>query len=233
MTLSQLTKEVNSLKRKYASQLAVVRLRRLAQEFCDQWEAARDDGKPPMSIVESGQWFIRVGFRPRSFNGLFDCIRRCNENKEAPLPIDIVKAFLPRAGYRNIIRSVFKNVFTLGDQTPRRVPLRGALNPANITPAFPIMEPLWAGLPCPVAQGPSAARPGGNPATDLNDKNRSQGHHAGIHVIPYPRRRWSLQGRPLRHSRESGNPGMCRAHGGPPPGPGMTGPPVPNDAPMC
>ena len=162
MTLSQLKKEVNSLKRKYASQLAVVRLRRLAQEFCDQWEAARDAGKPSsMTTVESGQWFIQMGFRPRSFNGLFDCVRRCNENKEEPLPIEIVKAFLPWAGYRNIIRGVFKNVFTLGDQTPRRLPLRGAVNTGDVTPAFPIMEPLWAGLPCPVAQGPSAIRPVG------------------------------------------------------------------------
>ena len=48
MTLSQIKKEINALKRQYAVPLAVVRIRRLAHDFCNQWETAREEGKPTM-----------------------------------------------------------------------------------------------------------------------------------------------------------------------------------------
>ena len=47
MTLSEIKREVRALKRKYAVALAVVRLRRAAREFCDEWEATREEKKPP------------------------------------------------------------------------------------------------------------------------------------------------------------------------------------------
>ena len=45
MTLSEIKREVRALKRKYAVALAVVRLRRAAREFCDEWEATREEKK--------------------------------------------------------------------------------------------------------------------------------------------------------------------------------------------
>ena len=48
MTLSQIKKEIHALKRQYAVPLAVVRIRRLAHDFCNEWETAREEGKPTM-----------------------------------------------------------------------------------------------------------------------------------------------------------------------------------------
>ena len=50
MTLSEIKREVRALKRKYAAALAVVRLRRAAREFCDEWEATRENGKSPLAL---------------------------------------------------------------------------------------------------------------------------------------------------------------------------------------
>ena len=141
MTLSQIRREVNALKRKYAKALAVVRLRRLAQEFCEDWEANGKDDKPVTNSIAWGQWFIKRGYRPRSFNGLFDCIRRCTDEKEAPLPVEIVKALIPWpwGKYRTIIDNVFRHGFLSQDRPPRRAPDSRRISPADITPAFPIM----------------------------------------------------------------------------------------------
>ena len=63
MTLSEIKREVRALKRKYAVALAVVRLRRAAREFCDEWEATREEKKPTPTPVETDQWFYIRGFR--------------------------------------------------------------------------------------------------------------------------------------------------------------------------
>ena len=39
-TLSQIRSGINALRRKYAKELAIYRLRQLAEELCDQWAAA-------------------------------------------------------------------------------------------------------------------------------------------------------------------------------------------------
>ena len=141
MTLSQIKREVNALKRKYAKALVVIRLRRLAQEFCDDWEASREEGKPAMQAIDSGQWFIKRGYRPRSLNRLFDCIRRCTEAKEAPKAYDIVKALIPWpwGKYRTIIDNIFENGHLFKDRPPRRAPQRTPIDPADLPPQFPIM----------------------------------------------------------------------------------------------
>ena len=38
--LGHIRRRVESLKRRFAPALTVIRLRRLSQEFCDQWEAS-------------------------------------------------------------------------------------------------------------------------------------------------------------------------------------------------
>ena len=49
MTFSQLRREVDSLLRKYATELRVYDLRPLADEYCDQWEeSVAQDETPPM-----------------------------------------------------------------------------------------------------------------------------------------------------------------------------------------
>ena len=143
MTLSQMKREVNALKRKYARALAVVRLKRLAQEFCAEWEANHEAGKPPMQPIESGQWFIKRGHKPKSFNALLDCVRSCTENKEPPRAIDVVRALIldPRDKYRTLVDNIFKDSHRFEDRPPRRAPDRRPVNPANLTVIFPITAP--------------------------------------------------------------------------------------------
>ena len=143
MTLSQMKREVNALKRKYARALIVVRLRRLATEFCDEWEANQLEGKPPMQDIQSGQWFIKRGYTPNSFNALFDCVRRSKEKKEPPVAIDLVKALIPWSWpkYRTLIDNIIGNGHRSVDQPPRRTPEHHNIDPASLPPAFPITAP--------------------------------------------------------------------------------------------
>ena len=179
MTLSQIKREVNALKRKYAKALAVVRLRRLAQEFCDEWDANRVEGKPAMQAIDSGQWFIKRGYRPRSLNRLFDYIRRCAEAKEAPKAYDIVKALIPWpwGKYRTIIDNIFENRHLFEDRPPRRAPLRRPIDPADLPPAFPIMAredwpwdlDLWFPFPSREPSGSQAAAAAAGPSGKQQD----------------------------------------------------------------
>ena len=47
MTLSQIRNRIQALQLKYAKELAVYRLRRQAEEICDQWERAGGDRQDP------------------------------------------------------------------------------------------------------------------------------------------------------------------------------------------
>ncbi len=55
MSLYQLRRRVNALYRKLAPELAVVRLRSLAEDYCDEWAVAVADGQepPPVSPAAS------------------------------------------------------------------------------------------------------------------------------------------------------------------------------------
>ena len=50
-TLSQLRRRVDALKRKYASKLAVVRLRHLAEDFSQQWAREVAECAPPLNPI--------------------------------------------------------------------------------------------------------------------------------------------------------------------------------------
>ena len=50
MSLSQLRRRVDALKRKLAVSLAVVQLRPIAEEFCDEWALAVSLGKEPPPV---------------------------------------------------------------------------------------------------------------------------------------------------------------------------------------
>ena len=105
MTLSEIKREVRALKRKYAAALAVVRLRRAAREFCDEWEASREEKKPTPTPVETDQWFYIRGFRHKGHHFFMDYINRCKETKEDPLPMDIVRGLMPWKSCHRIIET--------------------------------------------------------------------------------------------------------------------------------
>ena len=57
MSLSEIQRSVNSLKRRLALPIAVIRMRRVVDDVCDQWGAAQAGGKPlprPFQVVTLG-----------------------------------------------------------------------------------------------------------------------------------------------------------------------------------
>ena len=126
MTLSEIKREVRALKRKYAVALAVVRLRRAAREFCDEWEATREEKKPTPNAVETDQWFCIRGFRLKGHHFFMDYINRCKKTKEDPLPMDIVRGLMPWRSCHRIIENLIHPRLLLrapsGSQRPHQPP---------------------------------------------------------------------------------------------------------------
>ncbi len=82
---------IRSLQRRLAKDLAIIRLRRLAQEFCDDYEEAVNDD-PPASHLEldrMGSAFIpsigKAGFRLSTFMALRKYLERCLTKGSPPL----------------------------------------------------------------------------------------------------------------------------------------------------
>ena len=103
MTLSQLRRQVDSLLRKYAVELAEYRLRPFANEYCDHWEKLVAENQPPPGPSRlfgklPGQDSLRRFF-PAVNNYLDDCrVRRC-----LPHPNEILRYLLPQAASRGLI----------------------------------------------------------------------------------------------------------------------------------
>ena len=95
-TLSQLRRRVDALKRKYARELAVVRLRRLAEEHSLQWTYATNQGRP----LPQPQPFIRriakSGYRLKTFVALDIYLERCREEGKIPDSLGIISKLLPQ-----------------------------------------------------------------------------------------------------------------------------------------
>ena len=116
MSLYHYRRRINALQRKLAVPLSVIRLRPLANEYCDQWASAVAEGKetPPATrgdATHSGDRNVRTlmervsaaGFRISSWMNLQDLIRRCRENCHYPQPDDILRVLLPKAAFLGFI----------------------------------------------------------------------------------------------------------------------------------
>ena len=83
-TLSQIRRHVDSLKQKYATELTILRLRPLAEEFCLLWSEAIIDGNPPPDSYAFIRHIARQGFRLNTYTGLHLYLERCSENGRNP-----------------------------------------------------------------------------------------------------------------------------------------------------
>ena len=96
-TLSSLKARVRALRRKLAPQLALLRLRRLAEEHCLQSSVAQADRQPP---PESHAFILRVaaaGFRLSTFMAAHKYLERCRDNNSLPDRENLVRALIPWA----------------------------------------------------------------------------------------------------------------------------------------
>ena len=94
-TLSALRARVRALRRKLAPELALLRLRRLAEEHCLQSSVAQADRQPP---PESHTFIRRVasaGFRLPSFMEVHKYLERCRANNSLPDREDLLHALIP------------------------------------------------------------------------------------------------------------------------------------------
>ena len=93
----ELRRRINALRRKLAIPLAVVRLRRLAQEFCIESNVARSERQPQ---PESHPFIKRVadaGFRLPTFLAVHKYLERCRTQNTLPDPHGLVHTLLPRS----------------------------------------------------------------------------------------------------------------------------------------
>ena len=84
MTISQLRRRVNALKRRFAPELAIIKLRRIAEAVANDWDSSRS--RPP----EPGDVIGRIaddGFRLSTFANLRPLPRRHPTPGRRPRPL--------------------------------------------------------------------------------------------------------------------------------------------------
>ena len=94
-TLSQIRRRVDALKRKYAADITVIKLRPLAEEYCLLWAEALSDGNAPPESYAFIRHIARHGFRLNTFTALHLYLKRCREGGRNPNPIGIIASLLP------------------------------------------------------------------------------------------------------------------------------------------
>ena len=97
MTLSQIKNQVRSLQRQLAKELAVYRLRQLAEEIADDWAEALDQKK---ELPEPHQIIRRVanaGHTLWTYGNLHHYVRERRDQGEPLSPPRLVLALLPWA----------------------------------------------------------------------------------------------------------------------------------------
>ena len=106
MSLSRIRNRIETLERKLALPLAAARLRPLAEEFCDEWDAARSEHKP---LPEAHPFIQRIaghGFRLPTWMALQKYLERCRQENEFPNPRGVITTLLPRAATLGIVSAV-------------------------------------------------------------------------------------------------------------------------------
>ena len=98
MTLGQIRNQIEALQRKYAKEFAIVRLRRQAEEICEQWErAVSDRQEPPQPHAVVGK-MVATGLFLSTYITLRHYVKRIREESKLPEPRQIVLNLLPWAG---------------------------------------------------------------------------------------------------------------------------------------
>ena len=93
--IRSLQARVRALQRKYAPQLAFIRLRKLAEDHVLECEKARAEHKPKPDTHTFIRKIAKAGFRLRTFAALHKCIDRFREKDAIPEPRDILLALIP------------------------------------------------------------------------------------------------------------------------------------------
>ncbi|MDE2683313.1 MAG: hypothetical protein OXI54_04115 [Chloroflexota bacterium] len=102
MTISELRRRVNALNRRFAPELAIIKMRRLAQAVSNDWDP--DQPPEPHDVI---QRVVKAGFRLSTFMRLRRYLDDTIRQGDAPEPERIVLDLLPWAG-KNRYRAFFR-----------------------------------------------------------------------------------------------------------------------------
>ena len=103
MTISQLRRRIDALKRKLARELAIIKLRRIAESVADAWDP--DDPPEPADVIRR---VADAGFRLTTFGRLDHCLRDARRQGDPPDPESFVCSLFPWAEndrYYKLLRS--------------------------------------------------------------------------------------------------------------------------------
>ena len=102
MTVSQIRRRVNVLKRKFAPELTIIKLRRVAESISDDWDP--EQSPDPADVIER---IAAAGFRLPTFVRLRRYLDDTQRQGDVPEPGSIVLNLLPWAWndrYRAFLR---------------------------------------------------------------------------------------------------------------------------------
>ena len=96
MSLAQLRREVNAIKRKLVRELRVVRARRAAEEYCDLWaDLISRKNLPPDPFRLLGKLFKHTS-RSGNFAAVDGYLNQCRDRRHLPHPNAILFRLLPK-----------------------------------------------------------------------------------------------------------------------------------------
>ncbi len=119
MSLKSIRNQINALRRKFAFPLAVLRLRRISEEYCHDWHTALTDNKP---VPEAHPFILKIAKEVMpltTFMSLHHYLNRHRENKTTPEPLAIAVTLFPNHANTGLLPSLFA-----GELTPRPQPAR-------------------------------------------------------------------------------------------------------------
>ncbi len=96
MTISQIRRRIDALKHKFAPELAILKLRRIADAVSDEW----DPSEPPRPADVIGR-IADAGFRLPRFMWLRRYLDDIQRQEDVPEPESIVLKLLPWADHKH------------------------------------------------------------------------------------------------------------------------------------
>ena len=102
MTPSELRRGIDAIKRKFAREPAIIKLRRIAEAVADDWDPT--EPPEPSDVIRR---IVRAGFRLPTFARLRRCLDDARRRGEVPDPESIVLSLLLWADnhrYRELLR---------------------------------------------------------------------------------------------------------------------------------
>ena len=97
MTIAQIRTQIHQFQRKFAKELAVFRLRQLAQEIADDWAIATAEKEELPQPIQVVQRVARAGHRLYTYMNLNNYVQNCLDKGECLIPQQMVLALLPWA----------------------------------------------------------------------------------------------------------------------------------------